>query len=173
MKKMFVLVSCFAVVLIMSKVSVAQQAAFAEPCPCPLAASPMAMPAMALPFIHPGLSIKPRDVRRATRLDARIAMRQARFEVRHAMPEVQGFPFMPAFVDAAPMVATMPAEFSPEVVPFGYSPGPIAQTGRINHSVQRVSANNTPVINFLSIVRGGARQSGVPFQHQIYPFPMQ
>ena len=142
MKKLSLLVSCFAVVLLLSNVSVAQEPVA---CPCPMAASSWAVSPWVVPVTHPGLTINPREVRRMTRLEGRIAYRQMRLEYKYTMPTIQGFPFMP----------TAALETDAEGLPFGYSSN-VAQTGRINHSVQRVSANNSPVINFLSVVRPGA-----------------
>ena len=149
MKKTAFLVSCFAVVLMLSNVSVAQEI----PCPCPMATSAWAVSPWVVPVTHPGLSINPRDVRRATRLDARLALRTLRLELRHTMPTAQGFPFLPPPGYALEPVVCLNEGGSGTT--FGI--GPIAQTGRVNYSVQRVSANNSPTINFLSLVRGGPR----------------
>ena len=163
MKKVFFLVSCFAVVLILSKVSVAQEvvACPAAPCPCVATGQTWMAPPWAVPYFHPGLSINPRDTRRMVRLEGRIATQQMRIQMRHAMPELQTYPFMP--VGCPTQLVDMSMD-DVGTKAFGYSSGPIAQTGRVNTSIQRVSANNTPVINFLSIGRGGGviRQPVVP-----------
>jgi len=140
MKKFLLLVSCFAVALVLSHVSFAQEVVVADNCPCPGVA----------PLNHPGLNVSQRDVRRAVRLDARITARQDRLEFRHNLPQLQTYPYLPG--DAG--VAGTPGAPAVEGAPFGYSSGPIAQTGRWNNSTQRVTANNAPVINFMSIVRG-------------------
>jgi len=145
MKKLSLLVSCFAVLLLLSNVSVAQEPAA---CPCPMASNWAASP-WVVPIVHPGLSINPREARRATRLDGRIAIRQMRLEYRHTMPAMQGFPFMPPAG-----YAVAPEGTAGDGFPFGFSSN-VAQTGRINNSMQRVSANNAPVINFMSVVRPG------------------
>ena len=139
MKKSLLLVSCLAVVLILSKVSFAQQALVVDPttCPCEVAST------VALPLAYPGLSVNPRDVRRIVRLEGRMALRHARTEARHAMPALQPYPF----------VGGVGAE-----VQEGFGPwsdyGPVAQTGRRNYSVQRTGGVGSSVnFNFLSAVR--------------------
>ena len=147
MKKTAFLVSCFAVVLMLSNVSVAQEV----PGPCPTATSVWAASPWVVPIAHPGLSINPREVRRATRVDGRLALRTLRLELRHATPSFDGFPFMPP----VGMEATVcPREISDGTT---FSFGPVAQTGRVNNSVHRVSANNATTVNFFSVVRGGPR----------------
>ena len=148
MKKFLLLVSCFAVVLILSNMSVAD-VVVADGCPCPAVTS-----SVALPWNHPGLNLNQRDVRRAVRLDARITTRQDRLEYRHNPPSLQAYPYLPgdAGVPGAAGVAASDAN-----VPFGFSSGPIAQTGKWNSNTQRVTAGNNPVINFMSIVRPGSK----------------
>jgi len=187
MKKLMLLASCFAVLLVLSNVNVAQGDT-APVCPCP------EVQMLTLPINHPGLSLNPREIRRTVRLDGRIATRQLRLEVRQSVPEAQ-YPYLPAeaaVVAAAPSVgvgapavgaqsetaqsagtarlgflsnrsagaffpgaagATGEVEFAP-AESYELPGGPVFQTGRRNNSSQRVTANNAPVINFLSLVRG-------------------
>jgi len=143
MKKMMLLVSCFAVALILSNVSVAQDAA-APVCPCP------EIQTLTVPINYPGLSLNPREIRRTVRLDGRIATRQMRIETRSAVPEAQ-FPFFPTRPLSAGVAGDVEFAGSTGVPALD---GPVVQTGRRNNSSQRVTSNNAPVINFLSLVRG-------------------
>jgi len=85
MKKLLLSVSCLAVVLILSNVSVAQEAAAGD-CTCPKPAPQL----VTIPFNYPGMSfgMNPRDVRRAVRFDARTNARNARLEARFAQPDL-------------------------------------------------------------------------------------
>lgn len=145
MKKLFVLVSCVAAILALNSVSFAQEAVTAEPvAPCTCAYCTGAS-SVTLPLTYPGLSINPRDVRRAARFDARVATRQTRLEYRFAAPVAQAYPFqIPA--EAAAGSPGVAAEGLP-----GFMAGSVGQTGRINTSIQRGSSS--PVVNFMSIVR--------------------
>jgi len=138
MKKILLLVSCCAVLLIMSNVSVAQEAAVPA-CPCQMVAAP----GVALPFNHPGLSVNSRELRRLTAVQGRIAARQMRLEARYAVPQIQ-YPFMPAAGEGV---------FAGSTEVPGFMSG-VVQTGRRNNNTQRVASNNAPVINFMSLVRG-------------------
>jgi len=156
LKKFFIFVSCFAVLLVLSKVSIAQEVAVV-PCNCPAAVAPFAMP-----FMHPHMhynaqqNINARDIRRTARLEGRMNIRQMQVQQRLGTA--------PAFAGAPGAVGEMPA-FTPgmyapdaaSAVPGGFWAGPTVQTGRMNNSKQRVTANNVPVVNFMSVVRGGQR----------------
>jgi len=151
MKKLFVLVSCFAVALFVSTACFAEEAPSAT-CPCPVATSSVA-PWMTLPVNYPGLSVNPREVRRLVRLDARNTARLARMEARHATPELQPYP---GYSVPAGVVEGIDAGIEGGGAKV-FAPGPLAQTGRWNNSIQR-SSTSAPVINFLSVVgRGGPR----------------
>jgi len=147
MKKLLLLASCFAVVLVLSNLSVAQEAP-AAPCTCCVAT-----PSITLPLNHPGLSVDPREIRRTVRLESRIAIRQLRIEQRHAVPQLQGYPYLPGPGFAGEAAGFGDATFAP-ADSYALPGGPIFQTGRWNSNTQRVTANNAPVINFLSLVRG-------------------
>jgi hypothetical protein len=154
MKKCLLLVSCFAAVLILSKVSFAQ-ALFIDPtaCPCPAGVPCAVGQSVALPLAYPGLSVNPRDVRRIVRLEGRMALRQARTEARHAMPVLQPYPVGVAAADAELQ----------EGSGAWFSPAPIAQTGRRNHSVQRSGGVGSSVnFNFLSAVRTQSQRYAPP-----------
>jgi len=155
MKKLSLLVSSFAVVLFLSQVSVAQDTTAA---PCPMASAWASQ--WAVPLTHPGLSVNPREVRRSVRLDGRIATRNMRMEYRNTIPEAT-FPYMPGpGVAGAAGVAGDGFGDNAALDLAGFWAGPNVQTGRWNSSTQRVTANNAPVINFLSVVRGGQRSYG-------------
>lgn len=141
MKKLLLSVSCLAVVLILSNVSVAQEAAEGD-CPKP------APQLVTIPFNYPGMSfgMNPRDVRRAVRFDARTNARNARIEARFAQPDL---PYASAstVVDSPEGGAAHAAAVSP--APVGMS-----QMG----PARNVSMRSGPgavgnVINFLSVTR--------------------
>ena len=150
MKKVFIFASCFALVLVLSKVSVAQEVAVV-PCNCHATVAPFVMPMMH-PHMH--YSISARDIRRTARFEGRMNVQQMQVQQRLGAA--------PAFAGAPGAVGEMPA-FSPGMytpggtVPSGFWAGPAVQTGRMNNSKQRVGVNNVPVINFMSVVRGGQR----------------
>ena len=137
MKKISVLVSCFAVMLVFSQMSFANEVVAVQVAPCPTVAAQ----SVTLPFDYTGLnvSLSSRDVRRAAQLNSRIAIRQTRLDARLYPPPLPAYPFAVAAADgeAAPVVA---------------SGGPILQSGKRNYSVQKGSY--APVVNFLSITRG-------------------
>jgi hypothetical protein len=130
MKKLFLLVSCFAVMLVLSNVSVAQDAATADHHPAP---------AVTLPLNYPGMTfgLNPREVRRAVRFDARMASRTARYDAKYAQPAL---PYgAPAVADA---VAVSPA------------PVAMSQMGPARNVTMRSGPGAVGnVINFLSITR--------------------
>jgi len=136
MKKLLLSVSCLAVVLILSNVSVAQEAAAGD-CPCP------APQLVTIPFNYPGMSfgMNPRDVRRAVRFEARTNARNARIEARFAQPDL---PYASAATEggAAYAAAATPA-------PVGMS-----QMGPAKYVNMRSGPGAVGnVINFLSVTR--------------------
>ena len=188
MKKLLLLVSFCAVVLVLSKMSFAQEAIVDPTAPCPCANCATGMP-HATPFAYP------QQRQFGSRLTALIGRRPAAPQM---LPH--DAPMMPVADVAAPgplpypygvsdlrpravrrvarltpqppqpvptpyPVAVMPPVAPPvEVAPGAYAPGPIAQTGLRNTSIQR-SGSVVPVINFLSIIR-------TPYQHGgFYPLP--
>ena len=161
MKKLSVLVSCFAVTLLLSTAGFAQEAAEpAAPCTCGCctAIAPSVAPWMTLPVNYPGLSVNPREVRRLVRLDARSNLKQARLDARYSVPELQPYPVTVAPIDGVEGIDGNGLKV--------FAPGPLAQTGRWNNSVQR-SSTSAPVINFLSIVgRGAPRFFDAPYGAQ-------
>ena len=193
MKKLLLLVSCCAAVFILSQVSFAQEAVIEPVVPCTCvncegAPSPFAAPfayppqrqfgnrlaaAMArrsiapqmlppaapiapvadcsaapgpIPYPYGVSDLRPRSVRRVARLTP------------HPQPVPAPYP-----VAVMPPVAPAPII---DLTPGAYAPGPIAQTGLRNMSVQR-SGSIVPVINFLSVVRaprdGYYSLPGAPF----------
>ena len=175
MKKSLFLVSCFAVVLMLNNVSIAQEAPCVEsaaPCTC---CESVAIPMISVPFNHPGLSINQRDVRRSMRLEGRITQRQMRLEAKLNPPPAPGFPFLPPPGVAVPHHGT-PCDAPGYVEPAGvastsgFVPGTTIQSGRINASIQRHNAS-APVINFLSIIRPAPRFVEQPYP--AYPVPVQ
>ena len=149
MKKLLFFASCFALVLIMSKVSVAQAVdPYSAPCTCCVAT-----PSVTLPFNHPGLGLNSREVRRLARIENRFAIQQMRLENRYAVPQLQGYPYQ----TPPPIAGVVGAPGEEGAVAFAPAasyalPGGVFQTGRRNNNLQRVTANNAPVINFMSIV---------------------
>jgi hypothetical protein len=178
MKKLLVLVSCVAAVLIVSNVSFAQ-VELAEPVevavPSACEAAPIAVPAPA-PFMYPPYpyAAPARFPLLASRRAARMlpvappmmagpealpyppyppAVGMRPFAARRAARMAalaQPYPMpMPVGAPAMPMVAGVPVETAPGA-PMTY--GPSGQTGKRNLSFQRTGTTG-PVINFLSIVR--------------------
>ena len=188
MKKLLLLVSCCAVVLILSQVSFAQEAAVetATPCPCvgcgavtpfatPFAYPPqrqfggrlagligkrsfapqmLSAPAstegpVALPYPYGISDLRPRAVRRVARLT----------------PQPQPYPVPYPVAVVPPAASAQPTATDTATgsgAPSTFAPGPIVQTGALkNISVQR-SGYTAPVINFLSVVRGGAHPAYYP-----------
>ena len=189
MKKLLLLVSCCAMVLVLSKMSFAQEAAVeaAAPCPCvncgvdaPLVApfayppqrqfgnrltalmarrsvAPQMLPPVApgpecvaahgpLPYPYGVSDLRPRAVRRVARLTPQ--------------PVPQPVPY--------PVAVVPPVAPPVDMTPGAYAPGPIAQTGLRNTSIQR-SGSVVPVINFLSIIRA-PREGFYPLPAQPQPF---
>ena len=190
MKKLFLLISCFAVVLVLSNVSFAAEEAAAcpaAPCvcsncdcaafpfdyppqrffggkfaafagKCPLGhRAPQALPCFEpcapeacapAPYPYPYSNAYLRAVRRVARL---------------APPPVMPYPVPAPRAMAVPrprMMAPPPvaAAAAPPAMPtFAANVG---QTGKINYMSQKASA---PVINFLSVVRGGPRSPYDPY----------
>ena len=165
MKKLLLLVSCFAVILILSKVSFAEEAVAADAatCPCEVSSS-------ALPFAYP-----PYPFHRG--FDGRFVAR--RFAAPQALPlpeplespAAAAFPYPYGISDLKSRAVRRAARLTPKPQPYpvavpvavappvatadsdvgAYAPGPVSQWGKKNYSVQRSGA---PVINFLSVVRG-------------------
>jgi len=137
MKKVLLCVSCVAALLVVSNMSVAQDAV------SPACSTPVVVQGIALPLNHPGLGVNHREFRRITAVQGRIATRQMNIEARHAVPQLQ-FPFQPGAAGANGFAFAD----TPSV------PNAVFQTGRFNSNSQRVTANNVPVFNVMSIVRG-------------------
>ena len=167
MKKSLFLVSCFAVVLMLNNVSIAQEAPCVDqvvPCPC---AVEVAVPMVSFPYNHPGLSINPRDVRRAMRLEARLTQRHMRLDAKLNPQPAPGFPFLPppGFEPLVVGGGTCDAEPVGFASTAGFVPGTTIQSGRVNASIQRHNAGS-PVINFLSIIRPST-------PYPAYPMPVR
>ena len=186
MKKLLLLVSFCAMVLVLSNVSFAQDAAVDPAAPCPCANCEAATP-FAAPFAYPPQKL---GSRLSTALMARRAVApqmlppvapvadcpaagpipypygvsdlrpRAVRRVARLTPQPQPFP-------APYPVAVMPPAAPPaEVTPGAFAPGAVAQTGLRNANIQR-SGSIVPVVNFLSIIR-------TPYQHGgYYPLPGQ
>lgn len=186
MKKFLILVSCFAVVLILSKVSFAQEEVVAEPaapcacCYCTTSALPFAyppypaqrgfgnkfaarrsLPPQVLPQVEPVAFPYPYGVSDLKPLAVRRAARLA--------PQPQPYPV------AVPVPAALPGPPAP-VAPLAYAPapssmnthGPVGQTGQKNALFQRSGAPMS--INFLSLVRAPRD----PYAgYSFYPAPVQ
>ena len=91
-----------------------------------------------------------RDVRRTLRLDnrlvardSRLVARQTRLDARYAEPQPLHMSLAGLDSDGAGPVAADDASV----------PTTIVQTGRRNSNTQRVTSNNMPVLNFLSLTR--------------------
>ena len=168
MKKLFVLVSCFALLLVMSNVSFAQEVVAGEVTPCTCCyctAAAQALPAYTPHFATPklfggklaGLASKcplapatavvpsaalplPPEYAVAAPHARPFAARRAARLAQQPLP-----PFPPAVAPAPPVFA--PPVFAAEHVP----QFPVAQMGDANRVLQR--AGGAPVISFFSIVR--------------------
>ena len=171
MKKFLFLVSCFAVVLMLNNAGIAQD----DPCiPCvdtvAVVNGHAGVPMIAVPLNHPGLNINQRDVRRAMRLEARIAQRHMRLEAKLNPKTPPGFPFLP--LPGEPIVPCEAADYygvDPCGGPVGYAtsggyvPGTTIQSGRINASIQRQRSGGGTTINFLSVIRPAPRYIEYPY----------
>jgi hypothetical protein len=182
MKKLLVLASCFAVILILSNVSFAQETEAASvdaatPCPC-TERTPSAFPFTPPPhnssgshFAGQAPQASPFDPSVRVRTHYRVTYtygqdRAARRAARFAPP-----PFLP--------YATGGTAASDSDAGLTFAPGAVAQTGHKNALIQR-SNSSSPVINFLSVVRGTPRYfdaAAYPSQvyppAQVYPIPAQ
>ena len=147
MKKLFVLVPCFAVLLFLGNMSFAQEAAAIDaevpPCTCQAGAP-------ALPFVYPGYqpAVSGRIVtilgkRSETRATKERGARRAARLAHQPLPGPVPTMFPPGFV-SAPLTGAAAG-----VVP--QLPGNLM--GDANKVYQRASVGGAPVINFLSVVR--------------------
>jgi len=157
MKKLFVLVSCFAVLLIVSNVSFAQEGVAAEAVPCTCGIVAPAFTVVHLPAHNRFAGVRTRAAA------PQVALLPASPHVHPA--------FLHAAPDARPLAARRAARLSQQPNPFQFSsatpPPPVVfesgqqfvQVGGLpptymgdsNRVLQR--AGGAPTINFLSIVR--------------------
>jgi hypothetical protein len=194
MKKLMILVSCFALIFVLSNVSFAQDADVAEPAaPCSCSQCQCAAAPSALPFAYPPCPCPPYHKAFGTRLATLVAR-------RHALPFAAPYPEVamgPVTAPVAPYpygisdlkprairraarlaprpqpypvpvpvaVAAPPALPAPDPAVPGYAP--IVQTGRRN--LQR--NGDAPVINFMSIVR--TPRDPFAGYYPYYPMPAQ
>ena len=179
MKKLLFVVSCFVVLLVLSKMSFAQEVVVdpAAPCPCAICAS-------ASPFAG---SFAPPQRLFGGRLAGLVGKRAFAPQMMPAAPPIEGpvaLPYPYGIMDLKPRAVRRVARLTPKPQPYPvpypvavmpqtseyagpqipsydgnggpfsvYAPGPVAQTGLRNHSSQR-SSYTAPVINFLSFVKG-------------------
>ena len=190
MKKFLLLVSCFVVLLILSKVSFSQEAATEPLAPCPCvhcggvqAAMPFAYPPYpaprtfgsrlaglaakrAMPFGQPPVAFEglPSQYQYSVMdLKPRAVRRIARMT-----PQPQPYP-VPVMVPGPPVGPVQPVAVTDAT---SYSHGPVTQTGQRNTLLQRSGGGGiSPVINFLSIVR--APREPYAGYYPPYPTPAQ
>jgi len=194
MKKLFVLVSCFAVLLVLSNVSFAQEGVAAEGAPCVCCSCPAVAPALS--FAYPPYPAQKTFGGRLATLTSRCALApkapvcpqqvlpfpappQAYTGCPYGTPALnpravrravrlapQPYAFLPPGVAVAPPVAPPVPILAPAPVP----QFPVAQMGDSNRVFQRVGG--APVINFLSIVRAPRDPyAGYYYRTPIYGYP--
>ena len=181
MKKLSILVACFAVLLVLSNVSFAQEDVVVATVPCACCtcgavapALPFAYPApkafggklAACPVLaHQAPSYPPQALPFAPPAQKPFAARRA---ARFAQPQPFAVPGM-----FAPPVAPAPVAFAP-----GFAPAPVAapvpqypaaQMGNSNKVLQHVGG--APVINMFSVVRGPRAYDPYTGYYPSYAYP--
>jgi len=182
MKKLSILVACFAVLLVLSNVSFAQEDVVVATVPCACCTCGAVAPA--LPFAYPAPKAfggklaacpvlahqAPSYPPQALPLPAAPAQRPfaARRTARLAQPQPFAAPGM-----FAPPVAPAPVAFAP-----GFAPAPVAapapqypaaQMGNSNKVLQHVGG--APVINMFSVVRGPRAYDPYTGYYPSYAYP--